>query len=157
MKEDRVLTGILIGIAVLVVAAVGLFFLRRGAQTYGPENDPAGVVRNYILALQKQDYERAYTYLASLDEKPTLAEFRSPFVNYQAQEVSGTVLELVEMDKRAIETTVSLTLLRGSSGPFSSPNREVALARLRLEGEQWKIVEMPYPFWSYEWSYTDKP
>ncbi len=157
MKEDRFLTGILIGITVLVIAAVGLFFLRREAQTYGPETDPAGVARNYILALQKQDYERAYGYLAELENKPTLAEFRRPFVDYQNQEVSGTVLDLAEVDSQAREATVSLTLIRGASGPFSTPNREVSLARLRQEGGAWKIVEMPYPFWSYDWSYTDKP
>ncbi|MBN1372046.1 MAG: hypothetical protein JW987_08890 [Anaerolineaceae bacterium] len=157
MKEDRFLTGILIGIAVLVIAAIGLFFLRREAQTYGPETDPAGVARNYILALQKQDYERAYTYLANIEDKPTLAEFRQPFVNYQGQEVSSTVLDLAELEGRSQETTVSLTLIRGASGPFNSPNREVSLARLRQEGGAWKIVEMPYPFWSYEWAYSEKP
>jgi len=157
MKEDRFLTGILIGIAVLVIAAVGLFFLRRQAQTYGPETDPTGVARNYILALQKQDYERAYTYLANIEDKPTLSEFRQPFVNYQGQEVSSTVLDLAELEGRSQEATVSLTLIRGASGPFNSPNREVNLARLRQEGGAWKIVEMPYPFWSYEWSYSEKP
>ncbi len=89
MKEDRFLTGILIGMAVLVVAAVALFFVRREAQTYGPETDPAGVARNYVLALQKQDYERAYTYLADFKDKPTLAQFRRPFVDYQGQEVAA--------------------------------------------------------------------
>lgn len=157
MKEDRFLTGILIGIAVLVVAAIGLFFVRREAQTYGPENDPAGVVRNYILALQKQDYDRAYGYLAETNEKPTLSGFRRPFEDYQSREVTGSVLELAEVDKRGDDATVTLTLIRGASGPFSSPNREVSLARLRLEGGDWKIIEMPYPFWSYEWSPPFKP
>jgi hypothetical protein len=151
MKEDRFLTGILVGIAVLVVAAVALFFARREAQVYGSENDAAGVARNYVLALQKQEYERAYGYLADWKEKPSLAQFRRPYVDYQGQEVAGTVLELAEVDNLGEEATVSLTLIRGASGPFSSPNREVALARLKLEGGSWKILEMPYPFWSYEW------
>jgi hypothetical protein len=152
MKDDRFLTGILIGIAVLVVAAVGLFFLRREAQTYGSESDPAGVARNFVLALQKQDYEKAYVYLAGFEGKPSLAQFRRPFVDYQGQEVAGTVLELAEVDSQGQEATVSLTLIRGASGPFNSPNREVALARLKQEDGAWKIVEMPYPFWSYEWA-----
>lgn len=152
MKEDRFLTGILIGIAVLVVAAVSLFFLRREAQAYGPDSDPAGVARNFILALQKQDYEKAYAYLAEFEGKPSLAQFRRPFVDYQGQEVAGTVLELTEVDAQELQATVSLTLIRGASGPFNSPNREVALARLRQESGSWKIVEMPYPFWSYDWA-----
>jgi hypothetical protein len=68
-----------------------------------------------------------------------------------------TVLDLAELEGRSQEATVSLTLIRGASGPFNSPNREVSLARLRQEGGVWKIVEMPYPFWSYEWSYSEKP
>src|SRR5512147_1868933 len=38
MKQDRFLTGILIFIGILVLAAVGLFFLRNKAPAYGPED-----------------------------------------------------------------------------------------------------------------------
>jgi hypothetical protein len=50
MKQDRFLTGILIGVVVLVVAAVGLFIFRGGEQTYLDENTPKAVVLNYVLA-----------------------------------------------------------------------------------------------------------
>ena len=71
MRQDRFLTGILIGIAVLVVIALAVFFLRQGSQSYISEDAPEGVVHNYVLAVLNDDYEKAYGYLANLDNKPT--------------------------------------------------------------------------------------
>ena len=59
MKQDRFLIVILGFILFLVVIAVGLFFIRQEPQTYGPEDSPEGVVRNFVLALQADDYSRA--------------------------------------------------------------------------------------------------
>ncbi len=49
MKQDRFLTGILIGIGVLVVVALALFFARQGKQTYMAGDTPEAVVFNYAL------------------------------------------------------------------------------------------------------------
>jgi len=38
MKQDRFLTGILIGIGVLIVIALFVFFTRKDTQTYIPED-----------------------------------------------------------------------------------------------------------------------
>ena len=64
MKQDRFLVGILIFIGVLVVVALALFFIRQDNQVYVADDTPDNIVRNYALALQKQDFQRAYTYLA---------------------------------------------------------------------------------------------
>src|SRR6185369_17425936 len=80
MKQDRFLTGILVGIAVLVVIALAVFFTRKNNQSYISENNPEGVVHNYVLAVLNKDYKKAYGYLADLDNKPTFDEFRNPFV-----------------------------------------------------------------------------
>ncbi len=76
MKQDRFLTGILIGIGVLVLSALLVFFMRKDTQTYISEDQPEGVVHNYILAILNKDYEKAYGYLADLDNKPSFEEFR---------------------------------------------------------------------------------
>ncbi|HSL44070.1 MAG TPA: hypothetical protein VK897_11605, partial [Anaerolineales bacterium] len=70
MKQDRFLTGILVGIAILVVVALAVFFLRRDNQSYVSEDVPEGVVHNYVLAVINGDYQKAYGYLADLDNKP---------------------------------------------------------------------------------------
>ena len=69
MKQDRFLTGILIGIAVLVVAALTLYFMRRQQAVYQPEDNPAGVVHNFVLALHNGEYERARETLRALADR----------------------------------------------------------------------------------------
>ncbi len=59
MKQDRFLTGILIGIAVLIVIALAFFFSRQNTQTYVSEDTTDGVVNNYVLALLNKDYPKA--------------------------------------------------------------------------------------------------
>src|SRR5512146_670980 len=79
MRQDRFLMGILIGIGVLIVAALVVFFTRQNQASYVAENTPDGVVHNYVLAILNKDYQKAYGYLADLDHKPTFAEFRQAF------------------------------------------------------------------------------
>ena len=63
MKQDRFLLIILIFILLLTATAVGVYLFRQGEQTYLADTTPENIVRNYVLALQKQDYQRAYSYL----------------------------------------------------------------------------------------------
>jgi hypothetical protein len=79
MKQDRFLTGILIGIAVLVVIALVVFFLRQNSQSYISEESPEGVVHNYVLAVLNDDYEKAYDYLADLDHSQPTSSSGMPF------------------------------------------------------------------------------
>ena len=80
MKQDRFLTGILIGIAVLIVAALAVFFTRKDNLAYVSDSTPEGVVQNYVVALHKRDFEKAYTYVATLTNKPTFDQFRNAFL-----------------------------------------------------------------------------
>ena len=80
MKQDRFLTGILIGIGVLVVIAAGGIFYPLRIRKPISEDTPEGVVHNYVLAVLNKDYEKAYGYLADLDHKPTYEEFRDAFL-----------------------------------------------------------------------------
>ncbi len=72
MKQDRFLLGILIGIGVLIIAALVVFFIRKDSQTYVPDDVPEGVVHNYVVAVLNKDYEKAYGYLADLDKQAHL-------------------------------------------------------------------------------------
>ncbi len=154
MRQDRFLIGILAGIGVLVVLSLAIYFVRRGGLEYGGEDTPEGVVQNYVIALQRSDYARAYSYLAEFENKPDQAYFRQPFVSYQDRDVTLTGIEITS----SVETEtgsgalVYLVLLRGGSGPFDQAYRENNTAEMVLEGGLWKIRSMPYPFWSYEWS-----
>lgn len=150
MKQDRFLLGILVGIGVLVVAALALFFARQSQQEYVPEDSPAGVVHNYTLALFQNDYERAYAYLAESENKPTYQAFRQAFFNHTIDPNSAG-LEIGETEINGDEAYVTVYLIYNPSEPFSSGYRSTEIALLERQQGQWKLLQMPYAFWTYDW------
>jgi hypothetical protein len=152
MRQDRFLTGILIGIGALVVLSLALYLARPAALDYLPEDNPAGVVHNYAIALQRGDYARAYTYLAQVDNLADVTRFSQAFINYQGREVSNASLQTgaVTIAKDGKTAQVSVAVLRSGNSPFDSGSRENTTAQLVLSGSVWKISSMPYPFWNYE-------
>ena len=156
MKQDRFLTGILIGIGVLVVIALAVFFTRQDEQSYIADDTPEGVVHNYALALLSKDYEKAYGYLADLDHKPTYAEFRRPFLNGYVNP-ENTAVDVGESEISGDEASVEVAQIYNSGDIFSSGYRDVQRAILVKQDGEWKISSMPaYNFWDYSW-YTEQP
>jgi hypothetical protein len=151
MRQDRFLIGILAGIGLLVVVAIGLFFIRRGTLAYGPETTPDGVVRNYVVALKTGDYDRAYTYLGSFSTKPEKLLFRQMFLSSLASQIASTGIELGSASIDGSKAVVQITLLQGGGELFGTVYRNVQTVELSLEGGTWKITNMPYPFWDYGW------
>ena len=151
MKQDRFLMGILIFIGLLVSAALALFFIRQDTQVYGAEDSPEGVIRNYTLALQKQDFQRAYDYLADKDNRPTYEAFRRAFLTNQLN-VSSNALQVGSVQYlNGGEATVSVTVLYAGGGPFTQNSSSIDTASLVKVDGAWKLNYMPYPFWSYDW------
>lgn len=150
MKKDRFLTGILIGIGALVVLALVLFFLRQNQQEYRSDNTPEAVAHNYLLAVLNKDYERAYTYLADLKDKPTYEDFRQAFFNGQVN-ASSAGADLGSATINGDEATLTLTVYYGYSDPFSSRSGQQEQALLVKQGGVWKVSSMPYMFWSWNW------
>ena len=157
MKQDRFLMGILIFIGVLVVAALALFFIRKDSQAYGAEDTPDGVIRNYALALQKQDFTRAYSYLADETGKPDYESFRKVFLTNQL-DFSSTAVQVGKVQfMGGGESTVSVTVLYAGSGPFNQGWSSVDTASLVQQNGAWKLISMPYPYWSYDWYLVSLP
>jgi hypothetical protein len=157
MKPDRFLWALLIGIGVLVVAAVGLFFLRRGGQAYGPDDTPENVLRNYALALQKLDYTRAYALLQDAEGKPDFEPFRAYFLT-RAADPSSVGLSIQGSTVTGDQAVVEVVVLYNDSGPFVDTNRSPGSALLvRDASGAWKIASVPYPFWGYDWYMPAKP
>lgn len=157
MKQDRFLLWILIFIGLLVVAALALFFIRQDTQVYVAEDAPEGIIRNYALALQKQDYQRAYSYLADKDNKPTYDVFRRAFLTNQL-DVSSNALQVGSVQYiNSGEATVSLTVLYAGGGPFTQGWSSSDTATLVQQGGIWKLSYMPYPFFSYDWYQPVQP
>lgn len=150
MKQDRFLLGILAGIAILVLVALVVFFVRPDRLEYVDDSTPEGVVRNYIVALHLKDYEKAYTYLAEAEYKPTLDEFSQAFLlNYVTPSSAG--VEVLEAQVSGEKASVQVSLLHNPSDPFSGGYRSSDYASLERQDGQWKIKQAPYPYWYYDW------
>lgn len=156
MRQDRFLTGILIGIGVLVVAALAVFFTRSDAQTYVSENTPEGVTHNYVVAVLNKDYEKAYTYLAELDNKPTYEQFRDTFIK-GAINPDNAAVDIGRSEITGDTASVEVALIYNPSDPFSTGYRDVQRAVLVMQDGAWKLSSMPtYYFWDYNW-YQELP
>lgn len=157
MKQDRFLIGILIGIVALIAIALVVFFSRQRQIVYRPEIGPEDVVHNYVLAVMQSDYEKAYGYLADLDDKPTYAEFRRAFavgqLNPGDQGVTIGTSAVTEDD-----ASVEVIMVYANGDPFSSGRYDSTnYARLVRQKGAWKIAHMPtYFLWEYSW-YQDFP
>ena len=151
MRQDRFLTGILVGIVVLVVIALAVFFLRRGSQSYIPEDVPEGVVHNYVLAVLNDDYEKAYGYLADLDNKPTYEQFRDAFLTGVVNP-NNSAVDIGTSEVTDDTASVEVALIYNPSDPFSTGYRDVQRAVLVRQNGAWKLSSMPgYYFWDYNW------
>lgn len=151
MKQDRFLTGILVGIAVLVVVALVIFFIRKDTQSYIPEDAPEGVVHNYVLAVLNDDYKKAYSYLADLNNKPTYEQFRNAFIQGLVNPNNSSV-DIGSSEVDGDIASVEVAMIYNPSDPFSTGYRDVQRALLVKQGSAWKLTYMPYYyFWDGNW------
>ena len=156
MKQDRFLIGILIGIGLLVVVALAVFFTRKDTQTYVSDDTPEGVVHNYVVAVLNKEYEKAYGYLADLENKPTYDEFHNSFLTGMVNPDSSGV-DVGQSDITGDDATVDVTLVYNPTDPFSTGYRDTQRAILVLQNGAWKISSMPqYNFFDYNW-YQEMP
>lgn len=150
MKQDHFLIAILLAIGLLVVSALVIFFSQQENLEYGEEDTPEGVVRNYLIAIYREDYEQAFSYLQDLENKPDYQDFRLAFLGSRldTSDISAKISGTEIMRDEAI---VALKITHGGTDPFQGTwsNNESAL--LVLQAGQWKLAQMPYPYWDWEW------
>jgi hypothetical protein len=151
MKQDRFLTGILIGIAVLIVLALAVFFTRKDNLVYVADDTPAGVVQNFVVALHKRDFEKGYSYLADVENKPTLEQFRQAVLSHYINPQSAG-LEIGKTEISGKDATVEVGVIYNNSDPFNSSYRNTEYAQLLNQNGSWKLRQMPSgTFWSWDW------
>ncbi len=170
IRQDRFLLGILGGIGLLVLLALGLYFSRQTAPVYLPEDSPTGVVQNFSTALQLQDYERAFGYVAgppgvqvsdlnaTPPGLPDLAHFRQFYLTESREQLANTGLQVGEVTYADANTAyVGVTVLRTSGGLFDSVNRQSEQVLLVRQNSAWKIIRGAYPYWNYAWGVATVP
>lgn len=148
---DKVLIGIVGGI-ILLIAAAFLVTLNRAEQNYQDEDTPEGVAHNYLLALQKEDYGRAYGYLSpTLKGRPRSQERFSQHVqryswNFRLEASTTLAVESTKLIGDNATVTVRETQFRGG-GLFDSGQSTFTFdMKLRLNNGEWKIVHSTYYF-----------
>lgn len=157
MKHDRFLIAILVIIALIAALAVGAFFLRQSGQEYATDETADGALTNYILALQKADYQRAYTYLADGEGKPEYARFRQAYLNRE-MDVATVAVQIGQVQLNDGEAFIPVTILHEQRGLFSGSGfREMQTAVLVRGPSGWKISSFSYPFWGWDWYTTPIP
>ena len=154
MKNDRFLIGIVIGVILLVVIATILVLIRSQGEEYTADDDPAGVVHNYFLAIQRKEFEKAYDYLADdLEAKPDLDKFiRTVDQNTRYEAESSLQIGETNIAGDRARVEVSITTYHGG-GPFERSSYSTPdVAHLKqFPNGQWKITGYPYPYWDYDW------
>lgn len=155
MKQDRFLTAILGGILLVAVLALVVFFTRMQQPVYQPDDTPEGVIHNYATALYKKDYEKAYGYLADMENKPDYSSFRQAFLSRQI-DPSNSDLQIDEVEIDTDQALVVISVISSWGGPFENINRSTATATLEKQDGQWKITNLPYPYWGWDW-YQPQP
>jgi hypothetical protein len=155
MKDDKFLISIVVGIVVLIVVALAVVLLRApGNEAYIPDDTPTGVVHNYFLALQKDDYEKAYSYLAEdVQRDVDLDKFIRDVDNFQAD--SQAALQIGEVSTGEARVQVDITITTYSPGGFFESNTytqyHTALLKRAADGSGWRLTNFPYPYWGYDW------
>lgn len=157
--SDKFLLAIVLGIAVLVAAAI-ILVLRLPPPTYLPEDTPEGVVSNYLLALREGNYERAYGYLSPdlVGFPPNAAEFAVDVQQNRWQFESGSNITLAVQNSQTFsDGTARVEILRTTynSGPFGGGQYSNTFGlSLAPDNGSWRLVDGE-DFWFYCWSNED--
>jgi hypothetical protein len=130
LRKDRFLLGIVAGLLLLVVASIVAVVLGSSRTGYTDDTSPAGIMQNYVVALERSELERAYSHPNS---------YRLP------ARASLHIGETAIAGDSAI-VSITVTLARGGLAIFDTPYEYPAQARLVPQTEYWRLVEIPSEF-----------
>lgn len=155
---DKFLLAIVTGVVILVAIVFALTLTRANVPQYQAEDTPQGVVHNYLVAMQLEEYERARSYLS-----PTLAGYPADAdqfaadvdrASYQFSRYSDDVslaIESADVQGDKAKVVVRKTVFHRNflfDGGGSSSTFDVTLRR---EGSAWKIATAGM-YWSSCWT-----
>jgi hypothetical protein len=145
-SSNRLLIAIVIGAVVLVVIAIGVTLLQPEPD-YLPEDTPEGVAHNYLFALEKGEYQRAYSYLSpNLPGYPLSLEIFTESIednSYRFRLDRDTTLRVDSVDSDGDKASVTIIENIFYSGGILGSNEysDSFKMKLQLEDGEWKISE----------------
>lgn len=159
-KHDRFFIIIVAGVVVLIVVALVIMFTSNASE-YKDDSTPEGAAQNYLLAIQKEDYIRAYNYLSSqISEYPTtLNEFISQLGDrgYSVNSRKEIVFSVESVEEAGSEWEVTFTGIRSSGDSLLGGDQFFNRFTVTVvkESEQWKVKDCSYYlFFSFWWIRT---
>lgn len=154
---DKFLIGIVAGVVILVVAVLVVAVLRPNQPAYEPDDTADGVAHNYLLALQLEDYARAYGYLSrTLPGRPADAQAFARYVQdnrwrlgYGADDVS-LAIEAVEVVGNRGKVIVRRTVFHRGGLFDSGQSSGTFEMTMHREGGAWKVADSER-YWANCW------
>jgi len=155
--NDRSLIGIIAGVVVLVVVAF-VAVRSRPQPTYREDDAPEAVAHNYLLAMEHEEWARAYGYLSpslpcypessamfadDITQDPWIRDFDSVELRVQSANVEGDI---------AVVTVRETRFMTEGLFQSSQTTRDFEM-KLQREADGWRIVRSD-AYWWWNWSET---
>ncbi len=150
---DRWLIGIVILVAIVVIVSLALA-LARSEPEYLADDTPEAVAHNYLLAIQREEYERALGYLSpSLRSLPADSREMRRELGYSADmlQAASFAVQPAEPDSGdVVRVPVMVTGYEGGGILFSDRQSSRHVLWLQPEGATWKLIDGE-EFWNRSW------
>lgn len=158
LRSDSFLVAIVAGVLLLVVVAFGVT-LTRPEPTYRAGAEPEDVAYNYVLALQRKDYPRAYGSLSpSLKGYPASADAFAADVQrnrWSFSPESGTIsVDRAETSGQQAQVWLRITSFQQGGLLDTAPSARTSLLTLRREAGAWRITASD-SYWLWCWDQSD--
>ena len=150
-STDKFLIGIVAGIVLLIVIAL-VATLTRPEPVYQAKDTPEGVAHNYLLALQKRDYERAYGYLSPvLMSYPASADEFAEHVLDNSRNFRLDTDTALEIESTTVISSLAMVSVRESyfrAGDLFDSGQHIRVFEMKLQfvDSAWKIADSDYYF-----------
>ncbi|WP_298816081.1 hypothetical protein [Chloroflexus sp.] len=153
---DRWLLGIVGGSILLIIVAVVVVFTRANPE-YRSGSNPDDVVFNYILALERGDYERAYSFLSpALPGYPRSAQamrqqLQRPFPS--EEDVSYDIASVTINGDQATVTAREIVIYRGSGLFGGGQSTSTYTFELQQTPDGWRLIgSSNWRVWQWCWT-----
>lgn len=148
--NNKFLLSIVFGVLLLVGVTVALI-LQRPAPTYQSDEQPGGAAHNYLLALQQQEFERAYSYLSPTLKgyPPSVDRFSADILdnnsNFQLKNNTSVSLVIDSVQVIGEEAVISVRQTTFYQEGLLSSNQYTTTFTMRLRLVQvdnaWKLID----------------
>lgn len=158
-STDKFLIGMVVAIVLLIIAALAVT-LTQPEPTYLAEDTPEGVAHNYLMALNKEEYNRAYDYLSPvLAGYPASAGKFAEHVQDYSWSFRLNVDTTLSIESAKIIDSKGIVIVRESSfrgGDLFDSGQSTRVFDMELEfaDNEWKIVDADSYFarcWRQKW------